>query len=110
VNSNLHILPLHSSYFKTISSTLLLANNSATPIGMKIMPTANMAGMTVDAVKIGCHAGSFCCRKFEAFGRFFFCLALSASDVWAAPFDVDGGMPDAPVFAIVVCGYWLEFI
>lgn len=41
-----------------------LAKKSATPIGKKTTPIAKMAGMTLDAVSIGCHAGNFCCRNF----------------------------------------------
>lgn len=30
------------------------------PIGTKMTPTTRNAGITVEAVRIGCHAGSFC--------------------------------------------------
>lgn len=35
-------------------------------MGMNITPTATTEGITVDAVKIGCHAGNFCWRSLLA--------------------------------------------
>lgn len=34
-----------------------------TPIGMNAIPITKKVGNTVPAVKIGCHAGNFCCLK-----------------------------------------------
>lgn len=34
---------------------------SPTPIGINAIPITKNAGKTVPAVKMGCHAGSFCC-------------------------------------------------
>ena len=36
----------------------------ATPRGINAMPIAKNAGITVPAVRMGCHAGSFCCLNF----------------------------------------------
>jgi hypothetical protein len=47
----------------TCSCTPPLTLMSMAPIGTKIMPTIRKAGITVEAVRIGCHAASFCCRK-----------------------------------------------
>ena len=33
------------------------------PIGIKANPIMKKVGKTVPAVRIGCHAGSFCCLK-----------------------------------------------
>lgn len=35
----------------------------AAPIGMNAIPTTKNVGNTVPAVRIGCHAGNFCCLK-----------------------------------------------
>jgi hypothetical protein len=41
----------------------------ATPIGINIAPTTVKQLITHFGVKIGCHAGSFCCLNFDSEGR-----------------------------------------
>ena len=45
------------------SETESEAMNRKTPMGRKMAPMTKTVGITVVAVKIGCHAGSFCCRR-----------------------------------------------
>jgi len=59
-----------SSYLCTDSTTELEANNKATPIGMKTIPTSKNEVITGTGVKMGCHAGSCCCLNAVRNGRF----------------------------------------
>jgi hypothetical protein len=45
----------------TLKLTLFEVTSKATPRGMNPMPMAKNAGRTVLAVRMGCHAASFCC-------------------------------------------------
>lgn len=44
-------------------STWFEDTNKPIPIGIKANPIIKNVGNTVPAVRIGCHAGSFCCLK-----------------------------------------------
>lgn len=46
--------------------TLFDITSSAIPIDKKTIPMEKNIGNTDDAVKIGCHAGSFCCLNLES--------------------------------------------
>ena len=49
--------------------TPLEVTRSAIPSGINAIPMAKKAGKTVPAVKIGCHAGNFCCLNFVSRNR-----------------------------------------
>lgn len=42
------------------------AKRIKTPVGMKNTAIAKKTGIAVHAVRIGCQAGSFCCRSLDA--------------------------------------------
>lgn len=51
---------------KKTQLTLFEETSRAIPTGRKTIPIRKNTGRTVEAVRIGCHAGSFCCLNFES--------------------------------------------
>lgn len=56
-----------TKYFQTFLILIFTpfdVTSRAIPSGINAIPMAKKAGSTVPAVRIGCHAGNFCCLNF----------------------------------------------